>query len=421
MMNTPAGEPAAETPSSGFLSGAFSANPFPLFAQLRSMGAVVPVPFSPSRQGTGQRAWLVTRWEEAVQILKDHQRFTVDPSSIGIDTFFRRRAENPADRPLFFGRTMISVDEPDHRRLRGLVSKAFTPKYIQGLRPRVQQFADELLDAVQDQGTMDLVRDFAYPLPINVISEMLGVPADDRPQIRDWSDAIAGGFGGRMDRDEERRGKIRAFSAYVVQLVAHKRQHPQDDLTSQLIQMEEEGDRLSEPELLSMISLLIFAGHETTSNLIGIGSLMLLDHPDQLFKLKTDLSLVPTAVEELLRFSGSVVTPFPRFAAEDLEIGGQHIQKGDLLIVALASANRDETQFTEPEELDIARRLNRHIAFGQGMHVCLGAPLARLEGDIAFTTLLRRMPNLRLNVPRDTITWRIGGNLRGVTSLPVAF
>jgi len=167
-----------------------------------------------------------------------------------------------------------------------------------------------------------------------------------------------------------------------------------------------------------MISLLIFAGHETTSNLIGIGSLMLLDHPDQLEKLKTDLSLVPTAVEELLRFSGSVVTPFPRFAAEDLEIGGQHIQKGDLLIVALASANRDEAQFTEPEELDIARRLNRHIAFGQGMHVCLGAPLARLEGDIAFTTLLRRMPNLRLNVPRDNITWRIGGNLRGVTSLP---
>jgi cytochrome P450 len=421
MINSPSGSPAAGTASSDFFSEAFSTNPFPLFAQLRSIGAVVPVPFSPFGQGTNQRAWLVTRWEEAVQILKDHQRFTVDPSSIGTDTFFRRRVENPSDQPLFFGRTMISVDEPDHRRLRGLVSKAFTPKHIQGLRPRIQQLADELLDAVQDQGTMDLVSDFAYPLSINAISEMLGVPPDDRPQIRIWSDAITGSFVGGMAQDEERRNKVRAFSAYVMQLVARKRQHPQDDLTSQLIQMEEEGDLLRESWLLSMIALLIFAGHETTSNLIGIGILILLDHPDQLDKLKADLSLVPRAVEELLRFSGSAVTPFPRFAAEDLELGGQHIQQGDSLIVALASANWDETQFTQPDELDVVRRLSSHIAFGRGIHVCLGAPLARLEGDIAFTTLLRRMPDLRLNVPRDTITWRTGSNLRGVTSLHVAF
>jgi len=204
-------------------------------------------------------------------------------------------------------------------------------------------------------------------------------------------------------------------------IVAEKRQHPQEDLMSQLIHLEEAGDHLSEAELLSMVGLLIFAGHETTSNLISIGSLMLLDHPDQLEKLKADLSLIPSAVEELLRFNGPVLTPVPRFATEDLELGGQAIHKGDMVITVLASANRDESQFTNPDELDIARSLNRHIAFGQGIHICLGAPLARLEGDIAFTTLLKRMPKLRLDAPRETITWRGNSTLRGLISLPVAF
>jgi cytochrome P450 len=173
--------------------------------------------------------------------------------------------------------------------------------------------------------------------------------------------------------------------------------------------------------MLSMITLLIFAGHETTSNLIGIGTLTLLDHPDQLEQLKADLSLVPSAVEELLRFNGPVFTGAPRFATEDLELAGQPIKKGDVLMIALSSANRDEAQFTQPDELDIARQLNRHIAFGQGIHICLGAPLARLEGEIAFTTLLRRMPALHLGVPRESITWRISSNVRGLTALPVAF
>jgi len=407
---------SAEAFSSRFFSGEFSANPFPLFTQMRSMGTIVPVPL-PYGQGTHQ-AWMVTQWKEAVHVLKDHKRFTVDASSVNADRFFRRRAEGPSEGPGIFGRSMISVDEPDHMRLRGLVSKAFTPKYIQSLRPNIQQIADELLDKVQDQGSMDMVDDFAYPLPINVISDMLGVPLKKREQIREWSKSLTDGRG---LREQERMTKVREFSSYVVQLVADKRQSPQDDLISQLIQIEEAGDRLDEAELLSMVGLLIFAGHETTSNLIGIGTLMLLDHPEQLEKLKADLSLVPAAVEELLRFNGPVLTPAPRFATEDSELGGQHIHKGDLIIVALASADRDETQFTQPDELDIARRLNHHIAFGQGIHICLGAPLARLEGEIAFTTLLQRMPNLRLNAPRDTITWRGGGTLRGLTALPVAF
>jgi cytochrome P450 len=214
---------------------------------------------------------------------------------------------------------------------------------------------------------------------------------------------------------------MRAFTSYTAQLVAEKRLHPADDLISQLVAIEEEGDQLSETELVSMITLLIFAGHETTSNLIGIGTLMLLDHPDQLEKLKTDLRLVPSAVEEFLRFNGPVAIPAPRFAREETELAGQHIKKGDILFIALISANRDETQFSKPDEMDIARTLNRHIAFGQGIHICLGAPLARLEGNIAFITLLKRMPNLRLSVPRECITWRVSSNLRGLTALPVSF
>lgn len=214
---------------------------------------------------------------------------------------------------------------------------------------------------------------------------------------------------------------MRAFGEYTARLVAEKRQHPGEDLISQLIAIEEAGDRLREAELLSTITLLIFAGHETTSNLIATGTLMLLDHPEQLAKLKRDLSLVPAAVEELLRFNGPATIAGPRFAREDIELAGQQIKRGDVLFPVLLSANRDESLFTEPEELDIARALNRHIAFGQGIHTCLGAPLARLEGDVAFTTLLKRMPDMHLSVPRESLTWHFSLNSRSLAALPLAF
>jgi cytochrome P450 len=389
------------------------ANPFPMFALARSIGAVIPIPFPIA--GLDRQAWAITRMEEAVQALKDHAHFTVDASSIGLDGPFAQYVDST-----FLAGTMISVDDPDHRRLRGLVSKAFTPRYIESLRPRVRQIADGLLDSVQAHGQMDLVRDYAFPLPIDVISEMLGVPRADRDQIRVWSQALATGqsLGGRDPGVQEH---MRAFADYTARLVADKRRHPADDLISQLIAIEEEGDRLSEAELLAMISLLIFAGHETTSNLIATGALMLLDHPEQLEKLKADLSLVPQAVEELLRFSGPATIVAPRFATQDIELAGQQIKRGDVIIIMVASANHDETQFSQPDELDVARALSRHLAFGHGIHVCLGAPLARLEGDIAFTTLLKRMPNLRLGVPREDITWQLSLNSRSVTALPVAF
>jgi cytochrome P450 len=359
--------------------------------------------------------------EEAVQVLKDHAHFTVDSSSIGVNGLLGNNTAETADAPTFFtDKTMLTVDEPDHRRLRSLVSKAFTPRYIESLRPRVQQMADELLDRVQDQGQMDLVEDYAFLLPINVISEMLGVPHADRDQVRVWSEALASGLSLGM-RDEGVAAHMRAFGEYTARLVADKRQHPGNDLISQLIAIEEEGDRLSETELRSMITLLIFAGHETTSNLLATGSLMLLDHPDQLEKLKADLSLVPAAVEELLRFNGPATTAGPRFATEDMEFAGQQIKRGDIIFPVLLSANHDDAQFTQPDDLDIARTLGRHLAFGHGIHTCLGAPLARLEGDIAFTTLLRRMPNLRLSVPRESITWHVNLNSWSLTALPVAF
>jgi cytochrome P450 len=381
------------------------------------MGPVVPIPLPVRRDS--RSAWMVTRYEEAVQVLKD-KRFTVE--HVSLDDAGEQAQAKPAQaadvtQGFLGGRSMISVDEPDHRRLRGLVSKAFTPRYISDLRPQIQRIADDLLDRVQDNGAMDLVEDFAYPLPINVISDMLGVPPDNRQIIRDGSQAIAGnGFG-----TAEGQRKIRAFTEYVVRLVAEKREHLDEGLISQLIAVEEAGDHLDVAELLAMVGLLIFAGHETTSNLVGTGMLMLLEYPQQWERLKADPSLVPSAVEELLRFNGPVTIPAPRFAAEDVELAGQRIKRGDYVAVALASADRDATQFTDPDDLDVARALNRHIAFGQGIHICLGAPLARLEGDIAFTTLVRRMPDLRLSVPREAIAWRGGTTLRGLVSLPVVF
>ena len=405
---TPGGFPPA-----GLFSEAVAANPFPLFAQLREAGAVVamPLPVGPG----GPSVWIVTRLEEAVQVLKN-QLFTVDPSTIS------RRDDQPSpSRGLggLLGQSMIAVDEPDHRRLRSLVSKAFTPKYIQSLRPRIQRIADELVDRVQDQGRLDLVNGYAFPLPINVISNMLGVPSEGQALIREWSELFSGGAA--RQEETSRIVLTRTFAEYLVQLIAEKRAHPQDDLISQLVQIEEAGDRLDEDELLSMIALLIFAGHETTSNLIGNGMLMLFDNPAQFQRLKADLSLVPTAVEEFLRYNGPVLSPAPRYATEDVILGGQQIRKGDMVLTMLGSANHDESQFTQPEELDIARSLNRHVAFGQGIHVCLGAPLARLEGDIAFTTLLRRLPQVRLAIPRNAVKWRGNFTLHGISSLPVAF
>ncbi|RAS80724.1 cytochrome P450 [Priestia endophytica] len=403
----------------GLLSGKNGEDPFPLFAQLRERGPVISIP-SPI-PGTNHQAWLVTRMEEAMQLLKDHTHFTVDQSTIEGQVDIRESNGDASAPPTFLtGKSMLSVDNPDHKRLRRLVSKAFTPRYMESLRPRVQKIADELLDQVIDKGEMDIVKDYAYPLPINVISDMLGVPQSDQGKIHKWSSAIAHGLGlGRKEPGVAEQ--IKAFGEYIAKLVEDKRHHPSDDLISQLIAIEEEGDKLSIEELLSMISLLIFAGHETTSNLIANGTLILLDRPEQLKKLKEDADLVPPAVEELLRFNGPATIAGPRFATEDIEFAGQQITKGDMVIPILKSANRDELKFADSEDLDITREIKQHLAFGHGIHSCLGAPLARIEGDVAFSTLLKRMPHLRLSVPRENVNWEFTLSSQGLSSLPVAF
>ncbi|MDX6152703.1 cytochrome P450 [Marinococcus sp. PL1-022] len=405
----------------GILSGKSREDPFSVFAEARAEGPVLSIPHPMGSEDN--QAWLVPHMDEALQVLKDKKGFTVDPSYIdadGVREQLTDSVDEEAPDTFFTGTSMLFMDGLDHRRLRSLVSKAFTLKYMESLRPRVQEIADELLDNVEADGEMDLVKDYAYPLPINVISEMLGVPEGDRAQIQTWSSAIAQGMGwGRQDPAVTKH--LEQFGKYTKQLVESKRQAPGDDLISKLVTMEEEDDRLSESELISMITLLIFAGHETTSNLIATGAFELFDHPEELQALKNDRSLVPGAVEELLRFNGPSTAVGPRYATQDTEIAGQPIAKGDMVLVLVKSANRDEKKFTEAEDLKIQREIDRHLAFGQGLHMCLGAPLARIEGDVAFSTLFQRLPNLQLKYPREEITWSFVLSSQGLESLPVTF
>jgi cytochrome P450 len=305
--------------------------------------------------------------------------------------------------------------------LRALVSKAFTPRLIERMRPRVQAIADGLLDAVQDRGGMDLIDGYAFPLPITVIAELLGVPAEDRNNFREWSDAAVSGNASQEYLEEILIPHMQAFTDYLRALFEEKHANPRDDLVSALVQAEEAGDKLSEDELLGMVFLLLVAGHETTVNLIGNGVLALLQHPDQLRKLKDDPSLIKPAVEELLRYDGPVETSTERFAREDVDMGRTVIPRGEMVLVVLAAADHDPERFSDPDNLDITRTDNRHLAFGKGVHHCLGAPLARMEGQIAISTLLRRMPNLRLKGSPESLSWRPGMILRGLRGLPVEF
>jgi cytochrome P450 PksS len=313
---------------------------------------------------------------------------------------------------------MITVDPPDHTRLRHLVSKAFTARAVEQLRPRIQQIADELLDKVEQQGQMDLIADFAIPFPIIVISELLGVPSQDRQQFRIWSQVY---LGANNDEMKDRIAATEEFLSYIGRLIGEKRKNQGIDLVSSLIQAEENGDALSEAELASTIFLLIVAGHETTVILIGNGTLALLQHPEQMHLLQNDPTLLPSAIEELLRYTSPAGFSTARWANEDIPFGEKVIRKGELVFVAFSGVNTDAQQFHNPEVLDITRQENRHMAFGKGIHACLGAPLARLEGQIAFGTLLRRLPDLRLACSSEQLMWNQNFLSRGLASLPVKF
>ncbi len=391
----------------------FKANPHLFYAHLRAEAPVYP------RLMMREAGWLVTRYDDVVTVLKD-ERFVKDvahaktPAQAAMQPWFRKLKVFKSIQ-----RTMLASDPPDHTRLRALVSKAFTPRLIEQMRPRVQWLTDELVDGVKKRGRMDLIRDYALPLPATIIAEMLGVPAEDRHKFHRWSNA--------MIAITSNWGIVKAIPnvlglrRYVRKIIKQRRADPRDDLLSALTRAEEVGDRLSEDELLAMVILLLVAGHETTVNLVGNGMLALLEHPDQMEKLRNDPALIKPALEELLRYASPVEMATERYAREDVTIAGVTIPRGELVLAVIGSANRDERQFADPDKLDITREPNKHLSFGLGNHFCLGASLARLEGQIAITTLLRRLPDLRLTVAPSALRWRAGLVLRGLESLPVAF
>jgi cytochrome P450 len=384
----------------------FVADPYPTYHRLR---AEDPVHHSPLG------FWVLTRYEDVVAVLRD-PRFAKEAIAAFVAARFGVAASG-------IGLSMLDRDPPDHTRLRGLVSKAFTPRVVETLRPRIQQIVDRLLDRAEGTGSMDLIEDFAYPLPVIVICEMLGVPVEDRERFKEWGIDIARGLDAILlppDSEVARRSAAArsALTGYFRGLIAERRASPRADMLSALIAAEEAGDKLSEEELLATCILLLVAGHETTVNLIGNGSLALLRHPDQLRRLREDPGLIAGAVEELLRYDGPVQRT-ARMPSEDVTIAGRTIAKGEMVMPFIGAADRDPSQFPDPDRLDITRTDNHHIAFGWGIHFCLGAPLARVEGRIAINTLVQRLPKLALAT--DKPEYRQSLTLRGLTTLPVAF
>ncbi|MFG2668250.1 cytochrome P450 [Streptomyces sp. NPDC048387] len=389
---------------------AFVTDPFPLYRRLREEGPVRRVVIA-----GGLEAFLVTRYDDALAALSD-ARLSSDVRDASDARLLRQLPE--ADRESMLS-TMLRSDPPDHTRLRRLVSKAFTARRVAGMRQRIQSLTDRLLDALTPAGHADLVADFALPLPVAVISELLGVPVDDRHEFQHWTDRMI-----RRGAEPPDPAVVseawRHMRAYVAGLIREKRTDPADDLLSGLITARDEEGQLSEDELIAMVFLLLAAGYITTVNLIGGGIAMLLAHPQQLDLLRSDPALLPGAVEEFLRYDGPVSPGIARFAREDVEIAGVRVTRGATVLIGSALADRDPARFPDPDRLDVTRRDNAHLAFGHGIHYCLGAPLARLEGEIAIGTALRRLPGLALAVPQEEVPWRPGG-LRGPESLPVTF
>jgi cytochrome P450 len=387
----------------------FTANPYPYYARLRESGPVHRV-----RGADGGEFWLIVGHEEARAALGD-PRLSKSPATIGVTMLDEQ----------VIGPNLLVLDPPDHTRLRKLVSREFTPRRAEALRPRVQRITDDLLDAMLPAGRADLVDALAFPLPIIVICELLGIPAADRDAFRTWSNEVVAPTSQEAGEDA-----VRQLAAYLDELIEDKRSTaPTDDLLSALVRSlplpaeadggAAEDDRLSTAELRALAYLLLVAGHETTVNLISNGVRALLTHPDQLAALRADFSLLDGAVEEMLRYDGPVETTTVRFSAAPVPVGDQVVPQGEMVLVGLAAADRDPARYEAPDRFDIRRDTRGHLAFGHGIHFCLGAPLARLEARIAVRSLLERCPDLALDTPADTYEWLPGLLMRGVRRLPV--
>jgi cytochrome P450 len=401
-----------EAPPFDVRDPAFLADPYPVFRKLR-----VETPVLQAKQGR----WFITGYEDTALMLRDRRfgKNFADPEAL-----MRRFGPTAQDEPAVMELThmMLMRDPPDHTRLRGLVTKAFTARRVEAMRERVQQLTDRLLDQVAASGQMDAISELAFPLPVLVICELLGIPEED--QARFVTGSASGGAllnpttPTREELDNANRGTLES-NAYFETLFARRRQDPQDDLLTQLVQAEEAGDRLTTAELRANVTLLFAAGHETTVNLIGNGLLSLLRHPDQWQRLRDDRTLIPNAIEEILRFE-SPVQAVARTASEPIELSGTTIGTREIVISLVGAANRDPAVFERPDSFDIARKDLRPLSFGGGIHFCLGAQLARIEAAVVFETLLRRLPNLRLLEP-DRPKFRASFTLRGLTELPVAW
>jgi cytochrome P450 len=394
-------------------------DPLAYFTQMREEGPVTPVVMP-----HGGRVWLVTRYADVRAALADPRLHKDWASKMTSPDWV------PDEVTGYLSVHLLNADPPNHTRLRKLVTKAFTARRVAGLRPRVEAITASLLDAIEARAAVlkntglkstggddaiDLIGTLAFPLPVTVICELLGVPARDQDQFRAWSNAIVA--------DDGDPGSFRAAGAamfyYFTQLVAAKRAHPADDMVSALIEAQDSGDSLDERELIAMLFLLLVAGHETTTNLIASGTLALLTHPAELDRLRADPALLPGAVEELLRYANPLNHATERFTLEPVEIGGITIPAREWVLCVTSSANRDPDRYADPDRLDIRRDAGGHVAFGHGIHYCLGAPLARLEGEVAFGALLTRFPSLSLAADPSTLRWRPSSLIHGLETLPV--
>jgi cytochrome P450 len=395
---------------------AFYADPYPFYDRLR---AEDPVHWSETNGG-----WMLTRYDDVAATIRDHARFSSRGRFAAVfarmDPGLRGRVQ-PTEQHFSVG--LIASDPPDHTRMRGLINRAMTPRVIEAMRPRVLALVTEFLDAVQLQGEMDVIADLAYPLPATVIAELLGAPAESRDQFKAWSHDILGFQGtGRpsVESVERAQASLLAMRSFLSDLAEERRRAPREDLIGLLVAAEQDGDRLTEAELLTTCVTLLTAGHETTTNLIGNGLWLLLTHPEQLRLLRERPELMPAAIEEMLR-KESPLQRNPRQLAVDVELRGRRLRAGDYVMQVLGAANHDPAQFPNPHRFDITRDPNRHLAFGHGIHFCLGAPLARLEAPIAIGEVLRRMPNLALADPTAEPKWHRLGLLRGLEGVRVVF
>jgi cytochrome P450 len=391
------------------LSDGYFQDPHSYFARMREKEPVTEV-----KLPEGGRVWMITRYDDVRGALADPR----------LHKDWARKLQPPEWTPDavsgFLSVHLLNLDPPHHTRLRKLVNKAFTARRVAGLRPRVEALTASLLDAMAaracaGQTQVDLIEAFAFPLPITVICELVGIPAADQEEFKIWSHAVVSSV---VSPQEFRDAGIVMFR-YFTDLVAAKRAHPGDDLLSALIEARDSGESLDEPELIAMLFLLLIAGHETTANLIASGTLALLTHPGELSLLRSCPSLLPAAVEELLRYCSPVNHATDRFTLDPAGIAGVTIPGREWVLCVISSANRDPARFADPDRLDLNRDASGHLAFGHGIHYCLGAPLARLEAEVAFGALLARFPDLSLAVPEESLRWRPSSLIRGLETLPV--